>query len=250
MWAHGWAVFEEADEPPGPPVVATSVSVVYRGRDVGTAVRAVDLDIGPGTVTALVGSNGAGKSTLLRAVAGYLPVSAGRLRVGEASPRKHRRRWGVGFLPENPAPPPGWTVSEWIGASCWIRGMRGRRVRQETEDVLESLGLQELRGARIDRLSWGTARRVSLGFALAGSPPLVLLDEPFAGMDRTAVESMTRVLSGLSSRRATVLFSVHDAAAAPAIVDQVIAMERGRLAPTAGPPIRERPMDASPDGAR
>ena len=214
------------------------------------AIRGVDLDLGPGTSTALVGPNGAGKSTLLRAVAGYLPAKTGEIRVGGASPRRYRRRRGVGYLPENPAPPPGWTVSEWILASCRMRGTGARYARHEVTATLDSLGLERRRGDRIDRLSWGTVRRVGLAFALAGKPPLVLLDEPFAGLDATAARSVNSALTSLSSQGATVIVSMHDARAARTIVDQVVAMESGRVVAEIGDSVIVGPAETSGDQGR
>jgi ABC-2 type transport system ATP-binding protein len=230
---------------PGPAIVANGLSVVHRGRGAGEAVRDVDLDLGPGTSTALVGPNGAGKSTLLRVIAGYLLPRTGAIRVGGASPRRYRRRRGVGYLPENPAPPPGWTVFEWILTSYRMRGFKARHARHETAATIGSLGLERRRRDRVDRLSWGTVRSVGLAFALAGEPSLALLDEPFAGLDAEAAQRLNSVLRGLSSQGTTVIVSMHDTRAASRIVDRVIAMESGRIV---GDAATERPVDISDEG--
>lgn len=213
----------------GPAVEARKLSVAHRGRGAIEAIRGVDLDLDPGTATALIGPNGAGKSTLLRTIAGYLPPCAGQIRVGGASPKRYRRHRGIGYVPENPAPPCGWTVSEWIEASWRLRGTNTRHALREAAAALDSLGVEHLLGDRVDRLSWGTTRRVALAFAFAGEPTLVLVDEPFAGLDTAAARRVTGVLRGLSVRGATVLISLHDEGTALTIASQVIRMEGGRV---------------------
>jgi ABC-type multidrug transport system ATPase subunit len=131
-----------------------------------------------------------------------------------------------------------------------MRGTRARHARYEVAATLGSLGLEHRLGDRIDRLSWGTIRRVGLAFALAGKPSLVLLDEPFAGLDTTATLSVKTVLTDLSSKGATVIMSTHEARTARTIVDQVIAMESGRVVGEVGDAVSEGPVDTSGDEGR
>lgn len=213
---------------PGPRVVVEGLVAGYgsRGPDV---LRGVDMAVAPGAVVALVGPNGAGKSTLFRTLLGLHPTRAGRITIGDLDPARYRGRRGVGYLPEAVALPRGWTVGDWVGGSPRLRGRRSERARRAGYETLEALGVAHRSSARLETLSRGTARRVALAFVLAGSPPLVLLDEPLAALDAPARLRVRSAVAGLGERGATVLLATHELAEVPTLAPRALVVARGRI---------------------
>jgi len=214
----------------GPVVVAEGLVVAHRSGGPSGPLRGVDLEVESGKITALVGPNGAGKSTLILALLGLSRSRAGQVRVAGVSARTYRLRHGVGYLPEDPFPSPGWTVAEWVGMSARIRGYGRRRAREEAATLLAALRLCDVSRERVDRLSKGTTRRVALAFALAGQPPLVMLDEPLSGLDPPSATRVREVLMGVRARGATVVVTAHDPRSAPGPPDRTIVLEHGCVA--------------------
>jgi iron(III) transport system ATP-binding protein len=199
-------------------------------------VRAVDgvgLDVAEGEVCALLGPSGCGKTTMLRLLAGFERPDAGEVRIGErlvAAPGAflppERRRIGMVF--QDYALFPHLTVR---GNVEYARGDRAR-----TEEVLRLVGLAELGARRPDELSGGQQQRVALARALAGRPEVVLLDEPFSGLDaalRVRVRAEVREI--LRAAGVTALFVTHDQEEALSLADRVAVMRDGRLEQTGTP---------------
>jgi ABC-type multidrug transport system ATPase subunit len=213
----------------GPPVAVKGLVVAHHSRAYSGAPGGVNLDIGPGTMTALVGPNGAGKSTLLHALSGFGRHPAGHVTVSGMTARKYRLRHGVGYLPEDLTPSPGWTVAEWVETSALVRGSTRRRAAGEVAALLSQLDLTGRTGERVDRLSRGTMRRAALAFALAGHPTLVMLDEPLSGLDPRASSLVREVVLRLQARGATVVVTAHDALATPSPPDHTIFLDHGQI---------------------
>jgi ABC-type sulfate/molybdate transport systems ATPase subunit len=212
-------------------LAASGLTVDRGGRRV---IDGVDLDLRPGEVTALLGPNGAGKSTLLGALSGTLPAArgevavAGRLAAGGQSAAFARRsvRANVEL------------------ALAWWGVPRGARRARATE-TLRRLGVEALAERHAHTLSGGEARRVHLARVLAVRPDVLLLDEPFAGLDPTARAELLYDVAGVlrDPGRATCIV-VHDRAEAWALADRVAVLLDGRIAAT-GPP--DRVLDAPPN---
>jgi molybdate transport system ATP-binding protein len=208
----------------------------------GEARFAVDAELSlDAGVLVLFGPSGAGKSLTVQALAGLLRPVRGRVAIaGEIvfdSERRvdvpaHRRR--VGYVPQVGALFPHLTVAENVafGLPRHERGGDSARV----VDLLRELGLTHLAKARTTRLSGGERQRVALARALAIEPRLVLLDEPFASIDRAGRETLWQTLLATLARRATpAVFVTHDPIEARAVGDRISLFEVGRTTTTGSP---------------
>jgi molybdate transport system ATP-binding protein len=200
-----------------------------------------DLEAEPGEVIAVVGPNGAGKTTLLRALAGLVPMQ-GTLAVDGVSwtdpPRLTRDR-RIGFVFQGQSLFPHLSALDNVAF-----GVRSGDKRQVAHDWLARLGIADLEGRRPGQLSGGQAQRVAIARALATEPSLLLLDEPFTGLD-VGVASALRVELGRHLREyaGIALLVTHDALDALMLADRVLVLDRGRVAQE-GPPreVAARPL--------
>jgi ABC-type multidrug transport system ATPase subunit len=163
-------------------------------------LRQVDVAIGPGEVAGVLGRNGAGKSTLLQLAAGVLRPSRGR--VADRPPV-------VGWVPERfPADQP-FTVGAYLSAMGHVAGLPGPAADRAVRHWVERLGLTRFHDVRLPRLSKGTAQKVGLAQALLRPPGLLVLDEPWEGLDATARESVPEIIGEVLADGGTVLVSDH-----------------------------------------
>ncbi len=221
----------------------SGVSVVYE-EGATTGVVGIDLDVRNGELFAVVGPSGSGKTTLLRAIAGLEMITSGAIHFDEARvDRLTPRLRDVGLVAQDPAPYPHLNVFDNLAFGLRARG----RPRAEVgARVAEAAGLLELDGL-LDRmprtLSGGERRRVTLGRAIARRPRVLLLDEPFSGLDAPLRSSTRARLVELQRRLGlTTLVVTHDQGEALAIGDRVAVLDRGRLAQVGTPrEVYERP---------
>jgi manganese/iron transport system ATP-binding protein len=191
------------------------VSVAY-GRDI--AIEDVSLTVAAGEAIALIGPNGAGKSTLLKTILGLLPVAEGHITV--LGQRPHDARQHVAYVPQADTLDAEFPVSvlqvvlmgryRTIG---WGRRPRARD-RREAVDALAEVGLADRAGARFGTLSGGQRQRVLLARAVAQQARLLVLDEPFNGLDAATTDILVTVLARLRETGAGVVMSTHDLAVA------------------------------------
>ena len=210
---------------------------VRRGR--AEVLRGVDLELRRGEVTAILGPNGAGKSTLLAALAGILPLAEGSLecegRLASAGQTAALARRSVRANVEL--------------ALAWWGVPRGER-RERAERALAALGAEGLAARRATALSGGEARRVHLARVLAVEPDVMLLDEPFAGLDPSVrSELLYAVVDVLRDPRRATCLVVHDRAEAWALADRVLVLLGGEVVASGAPEeVLEHPP--SPEVAR
>jgi ABC-type sulfate/molybdate transport systems ATPase subunit len=216
----------------GPLLAADHLSVRRGDREV---VRDVSLELHAGEVVALLGPNGAGKSTLLDALAGVLPPAAGsverRGRVAVALQTPDLARRSV-------------LANVSLGLSWW--GVPREERDERARAALEAMGAGHLAGRAARTLSGGERRRVHLARAMAVRPDILMLDEPFAGLDAEARASLLEdAVSALHSETRATLVVVHDRAEAWALADRLLVLIDGRLA-ASGPPreVLESPPSA------
>jgi ABC-2 type transport system ATP-binding protein len=195
------------------------------------AVRGVSLEIGPG-LCGLLGPNGAGKTTLLRMVATVLAPDAGSLRMlgrdpADADGRVEIRR-RLGYLPQEAGLHGNFTAFEFVDYVAILKEMTDRRARhEEVRRVLDLVGLGEVRGRKIKKLSGGMRRRVALAQALLGRPDLLVLDEPTAGLDPEQRLRFRELVSAEPNQ--TVLLSTHQVEDVAALCPRVIVMHEGTV---------------------
>lgn len=207
----------------GPAVVVRDVRAGYGpvGR-VRPVLRSSSWEAPPGRITALVGPNGVGKTTTLRLLLGMGRATAGSLTVGGLDPAEHRRRHGVAYLPEERVRLPGWTPGALLEAAGGGTGERAG----------SALVPASVRARPVDTLSRGEARAVFLAWALADEPGLLVLDEPWAGLDPPARTGLARILVARAAAGATVVVSSHELLEVARVAHRVVTLEWGGRATT------------------
>jgi manganese/iron transport system ATP-binding protein len=200
----------------------TRADLGYRGAAV---LRGVDLTLAPGRILALVGPNGAGKSTLIKAALGLAQVISGAAEVGGRPPA--RARADVGYVPQADTLDPEFPISvrqvvllgRYRRLGWWRR--TGAADRRAVTDALVRAGLADRARHRFGVLSGGQRRRVLIARALVAEPRLLLLDEPFTGVDAASRQAILGVLGDLASGGTAIVVSTHDPELARDVADQV-----------------------------
>ena len=222
------------------PLEVRGLSVAYGPR---TVLTGIDLSIGAGTLTVLVGRNGCGKSTLLRAAARVVRPSAGRVLLQGRDVACEDTRWvaqRMSFLPQGPGAPAGLTVEELVAFGRFPRrrwfGAAGKEDREAVERALARLALGELRGKPLELLSGGERQRAWLAMALAQETEVLLLDEPTSHLDwchQLELLDLLRRLVREDGRAA--LLVMHDLPLACRCADVLAVLQEGRLAAVGAP---------------
>ncbi len=202
-----------------------------------TAVDAIDLDVRPGELMALLGPSGCGKTTTLRMVAGLEQPTSGAIRFGgntfisttdEVELAAHKRNIGMVF--QSYALWPHMTVHENVAYPLSVRRIASAEIKRRVAAILEMMELSALAAKTIPQLSGGQQQRVALARALVYEPSLMLFDEPFSNLDTNLRANMRMELKSLRRRVAmTGLFVTHDQAEALSIADSVAIMNGGRI---------------------
>jgi ABC-2 type transport system ATP-binding protein len=196
------------------------------------AVRAVggfDLSVGAGCSVALVGRNGAGKSTTMRVLAGVLPPSAGTVVVAgrDASRDPAGVRAAVGYCPDVGGLVPRATPWEHLRLAARLRGMR--RWEHRAQDLLERFDLAGAADRITAGFSHGMSRRLSVVLAAFSEPPLLLLDEPFDGVDPLGVDATLDVIAAARAAGTAVLVSTHLLELAVRACEEAVVLKGGRV---------------------
>ncbi len=200
------------------------------------AVRGVSFDVSPGGVVGILGPNGAGKTTILRILSGYHGPTSGTARVAGVDaaedPRELKRR--VGYLPENAPLYPDLSAAEHLGFAAEARGLRGTARTSAVRAAAERAGAGEVLDIPAEHLSKGWRQRVGLALALLGDPPVLILDEPTAGLDPNQIRQARSLIRDLGRER-TVLLSTHILGEAEALCSEILILHRGLLAGRGSP---------------
>lgn len=195
------------------------------------ALKQVSLQLEPGTI-GLVGNNGAGKSTLLKILLGLLrpDQGSGSILGCDLMSASSQLRGRVGYMPEAAATVPILKGVEFVTLSGDLYGMRHRDARRRAHEVLNYVGLGELRYRRLEEYSSGNLQRLKLAAALVHDPQLLLLDEPTSGLDPQGRMSMLRLLEDLISETGkSVILCTHLLGDVERLCQQVVVLHRGTV---------------------
>ena len=193
-----------------------------------TALDAVSFTVRPGRMTGFVGANGAGKTTTMRIILGVLAPDAGQVTLGGVPlTLPVRRRFG--YMPEERGLYPKMKVGDQLRYLAELHGLDRTAAARETDAWLERLGIAERAGDRVEELSLGNQQRVQLGAALVGAPELLILDEPFSGLDPVGVDVLSEVLLERVAQGVPVVFSSHQLELVERLCDRVAIVAHGRL---------------------
>ncbi len=180
----------------------------------------VNLGVRPGSTIEVRGANGAGKSTLLRLLAGVTAPSRGR--------RRSEPRVRVGYAPDAFAPAPSFDAATYLRHHARMRGLGGEPARRATAELAVTLGLERLFAEPLREVSKGSLQKVVVAQALLGVPDLIILDEPFSGLDADAQRALRVLLRERAAAGAAVVFSDHHEGGARHAADAIWHLEDGR----------------------
>jgi ABC-2 type transport system ATP-binding protein len=192
------------------------------------AVNDLSLEVHPGELFGFVGSNGAGKTTTMRIVLGVLLADAGEVRwAGQPIGFETRRR--IGYMPEERGLYPKMRIREQLLYLAQLHGAGSAPASRAVDLWLERFGLTARAKDELQKLSHGNQQRVQLAAALVFDPLLLILDEPFAGLDPEAVDSMSDVLRESAAAGTPVVFSSHQLELVERLCDRVVIIQHGHL---------------------
>ncbi len=196
------------------------------------AVDGVELRVARGEVFGLLGPNGAGKTSILRMVLGILPADEGEIRLLGDHPTRTRDR--VGFLPEERGLYRDLGVLECLVYLARLRGMGRAAARAGATRALERLGLGDRAEARVGELSRGLLQKAQIASAIAHDPELVVLDEPFQGLDPVNVGLVRELVGELHAAGRTVVICAHELGLVQSLCERVVLLDHGRVALAGG----------------
>ena len=199
-------------------------------RTYGT-VRALDgmtFTVEPGSVTGFLGPNGSGKTTTMRAIFGLVALDAGAVRF-DGRPIDHTVRQRFGYLPEERGLYPTMRVLEQLRYLGQLRGLPAAKAEAEAKRWLAELSIAERADDELENLSLGNQQRVQLIGALIHEPDVLVLDEPFSGLDPVAVDALSKALVAEARRGATVLFSSHQLDLVEDLCERAVVVDHGRV---------------------
>ena len=196
----------------------------------GPGIFSINLKIHQGQILGLVGPNGAGKTTLLRMLAGIFPIDKGRILFAKSTSSDLKNisqvdlRSMVGHMPEQ---------VRWQGKISVKQALSDiaemRDASHRVDGILKMVGLGDIANSSLDQLSQGMRQRLTLATALLGSPKILLLDEPFNGLDPVAIRAFEKLLITLTSKGVSIIISSHRVAGMVHLVDRLALLHQGQL---------------------
>ncbi len=211
------------------------------------AVKDLSFRVEPGEVVGFLGPNGAGKSTTMRILAGYMPATAGDVKIAGIDvfedPMSVKRK--IGYLPEIPPIYLDMTVRGYLKFVARLKGVPRRELKQECERVAVLAGVDHILDRLIRNISKGYRQRVGISQALLRSPEVLILDEPTVGLDPIQIEQIRRLICDLgASKKHTIILSTHILSEVRATCDRIIMIAKGNIVANAKLVDLEREHDA------
>lgn len=192
------------------------------------ALDGLTVAVPPGQVVGLLGPNGSGKTTAMRIVFGVIPADSGAVRF-EGRPLDVEARRRFGYMPEERGLYPDMRVRDQLVYLARLAGVERAEAGRRTDALLERLGLGDRGGESVEQLSLGNQQRVQLAAALVHEPEVLVLDEPFSGLDPLAAASLSEIVQEAARAGRTVLFSSHQLDLVEDLCESVAVIDRGRL---------------------
>jgi len=218
-----------------PPAVTEGLYVDTIGKSFGDrpVVKSVSLRLGRGEVAGLLGPNGAGKTTCFYMITGLIPADYGAIYLDGQDitplPMYQRARMGVGYLPQETSIFRGMTVEQNVMAVVELHEKNRKKAKETVAELLEELHIAHLRNSPAVALSGGERRRCEIARALAADPSIMLLDEPFAGIDPISIADIRELVRELKKRDIGVLITDHNVRETLDIVDRACIIYDGQV---------------------
>ena len=202
-----------------------NISKAFGGR---TALDGVSFGVRDGRMTGFVGGNGAGKTTTMRILLGVLERDSGEIALdGESLGAQQRRHFG--YMPEERGLYPKMKVREQLVYLARLHGLTSLDAGRNADSLIEELGLGERRDSTLESLSLGNQQRAQIAAALVHDPQILVLDEPFSGLDPLAVDTVVDVLEQRAASGASVLFSSHQLEIVERLCDDLVIISEGSI---------------------
>ncbi|MBO0983783.1 ABC transporter ATP-binding protein [Rathayibacter sp. SD072] len=205
-----------------------SVQNISRSFGERRVVDDVSFDVGRGRLTGFVGGNGAGKTTTMRMILGVLRPDSGTVTL-DGAPVGQAALHGFGYMPEERGLYPKMEIGEQLAYLARLHGIDKATAVQRGDDLLERLGLIERRRDKLEALSLGNQQRVQVAAALVHDPDVLIMDEPFSGLDPLAVDEVVAVIAEHAARGVPVLFSSHQLDVVERLCDDLVIIAGGRV---------------------
>lgn len=202
-------------------------------------VKGVSIELNSGEIVGLLGPNGAGKTTTFYMITGLLRPNAGRIYLDDYDitnmPIHKRARLGIGYLPQEPSIFRKLTVEENLWVILQFLPMSNRDRESIVRELIEEFGIAHLRNSIASSLSGGEARRLEVARALLTSPKIILLDEPFLGIDPITVTDIQSIIQRLKEKGLGILITDHNVRETLSIVDRAYIINEGELIASGDP---------------
>jgi ABC-2 type transport system ATP-binding protein len=208
-----------------------SVSAVDRGFAGRQVLKDVSFDVTAGRMTGFVGANGAGKTTTMRIILGVLAADAGSV-TWDGRPLTRADRQAFGYMPEERGLYPKMSAREQVVYLGRLHGLTAAEAKRGADEMLERVGLAERADDKLETLSLGNQQRAQVAAALVHDPEVLVLDEPFSGLDPMAVDNVVTVLRERARAGASVLFSSHQLDVVERLCDDVVIIADGVIRAT------------------
>lgn len=192
------------------------------------AVNSVSFDVPDGRMVGFVGGNGAGKTTTMRMLMGVLEADEGEV-LFDGQPVTAEQRAQIGYMPEERGLYPKQSLVSQIAYLGELKGLSRREAKSEASKQLERFDLGDRQDDLLESLSLGNQQRVQIVAAVIGEPIALILDEPFSGLDPTAIDEMAGVLRELTATGVPVLFSSHQLDLVDRLCDEIVVLAKGQV---------------------
>jgi lipopolysaccharide export system ATP-binding protein len=196
-------------------------------------VNDISFEINEGSINGLLGPNGAGKTTTFYLIAGLIPLDSGEIIYNNQNisnlPMHKRSNIGIKYLPQEPSIFQNLTVRENLYGLAEISLKEKNKIDKFMDRSIEEFSLQDVLDQKGRQLSGGQRRKVEIARTLAASPKIILLDEPFAGIDPIAIDDIKNVLKGLKNKGIAILITDHNVREALDICDNAIVINNGQV---------------------
>ena len=196
-------------------------------------VNDISFEINEGSINGLLGPNGAGKTTTFYLIAGLIPLDSGEIIYNNQNisnlPMHKRSNIGIKYLPQEPSIFQNLTVRENLYGLAEISLREKNKIDKFMDQSIEEFSLQDVLNQKGRQLSGGQRRKVEIARTLAASPKIILLDEPFAGIDPIAIDDIKNVLKGLKNKGIAILITDHNVRETLTLIDRAVLIHEGSV---------------------
>lgn len=204
----------------------TDISKSY-GNDF--SLQNINLDVEKGKIFALLGPNGAGKTTLVKLMLNLMHSDSGKIEINQHNVEDKNSRMGVAFIPEKFSFFPFYTAKGALEFFGKMKGIQGAELDQQVSQALSELNITELANRKISKMSKGQVQRIGLASILIGNNDLIILDEPFSGLDPIGIRDLKEIIKKLKEQGKTLFINSHILMEMEQLCDEIAILNKGKL---------------------